>query len=77
MKGDPMKLFASIPFLCIVVLFSGCVGEEHTYVENRELKPGPGLFSGKDGVFTVYGDSSHSIEKTGTGPDNEKGKKEK
>ncbi|WP_373501777.1 hypothetical protein [Desulfococcus sp.] len=27
------------------------------YETNRELKPGPGLFSGEDGVFTIYGAS--------------------
>jgi hypothetical protein len=27
------------------------------YETNRELKPGPGLFSGEDGVFTIHGAS--------------------
>lgn len=27
------------------------------YESDRELKPGPGLFSGEDGVFTIYGKS--------------------
>ena len=29
--------------------------EPLVYETNRELKPGPGLFSGEDGVFTIYG----------------------
>ncbi|MBU1232449.1 MAG: hypothetical protein KKD01_12190 [Proteobacteria bacterium] len=50
-----MKLIACIPLFCIYLLLSGCVGEEYTYVDDRDLKPGPGLLSGKDGVITVYG----------------------
>jgi len=45
------------------VLLLGCEGKEYTYVENQELKPGPGLFSGEDGVFTIYGDSPSSKKK--------------
>ena len=39
--------------VCIVL--SSCGGEPYTYEPDHELKPGPGLFSGKDGVFTVVG----------------------
>lgn len=39
---------------CSVVILGGCAGEEYTYVSERELKPGPGVFSGKDGGFTLY-----------------------
>ena len=45
------------------VLLLGCEGKEYTYVENQELKPGPGLFSGEDGVFTIYRDSPSSKKK--------------
>ncbi len=42
-------------FVCLITFFlPGCGGKDYTYVEDHELKPGPGLFSGKDGVFTVY-----------------------
>lgn len=36
---------------------SGCGGESWTYQADRELKPGPGLFSGEDGQFTLIGSS--------------------
>lgn len=51
-----MKLIAScIPAFCICFLLAGCVGEEYTYVDDRDLKPGPGLLSGEDGALTIYG----------------------
>lgn len=31
------------------LLCSGCAGEPYVYVEQNELKSGPGLFSGEDG----------------------------
>ena len=37
------------------LLLCGCAGEEYTYVNDGDLKPGPGLLSGEDGVFTLYG----------------------
>jgi len=49
-----LVLFKTI--LVIACLFlSGCGGEPYTYESDRELKPGPGLFSGKDGEFTIVG----------------------
>ena len=56
-------------------LFSwACVGPPRpvVYESNRELKPGPGLFSGGDGVFTIYGTSADSGAATsGKAPDPE------
>jgi hypothetical protein len=50
-----------IVILTVVVgLFPcACAGppKPFVYETNRELKPGPGLFSGEDGVFTIYGKS--------------------
>jgi len=42
--------------LCLLAaaLLAGCGGKEYTYVEDQETKPGPGLFSGEDGVFRIY-----------------------
>ena len=34
---------------------SGCGGKEFVYQPDHELKPGPGLFSGEDGEFTLIG----------------------
>lgn len=47
-----MKTFWSVA-LIISVLLCGCGGADYTYVDTKEEKPGPGLFSGDDGVFTV------------------------
>ena len=51
-----------------------CAGppKPFVYETNRELKPGPGLFSGEDGVFTIYGKpespgSSTSAERPASG----------
>lgn len=35
--------------------FTGCVGEEYQYVDDADLQQGPGLISGADGVFLLYG----------------------
>ena len=36
-------------------LLAGCGGEPYAYQPDHELKPGPGLFSGEDGEFTLIG----------------------
>lgn len=36
-------------------LFSSCGGEPFSYTPSNEVKPGPGLFSGPDGEFTLVG----------------------
>lgn len=42
-------------FAACLIMLSGCGGEQWTYQTDRELKPGPGLFSGKDGEFNLLG----------------------
>jgi len=54
-----------ITALIVFLVLSGCGGESFTYESDHELKPGPGLFSGKDGKFTLV-DSSR---KNGTEQD--------
>ena len=49
-----MKFFTLTFLLFICCSLAGCVGREYRYVDDAELKPGPGLLSGKDGVFTIY-----------------------
>ena len=44
---------AGLLWACLL-LFS-CGGEPFTYSPSNEVKPGPGLFSGPDGEFTVIG----------------------
>lgn len=42
-----------IALLCLMTLLCGCGGTEQTYSDGKEQKEGPGLYSGKDGVFTI------------------------
>jgi hypothetical protein len=39
------------------LLVAGCATspEPFEYQQNNELKPGPGIFTGEDGVYTIYG----------------------
>ena len=52
-----MKPLPLITALLLSTFLSGCAGEEYTYIDEADLKSGPGLFSGEDGVFTIYGKS--------------------
>lgn len=68
-----MKLAASfIPAFCICLLLAGCGGEEYTYVDDRDLKPGPGLISGEDGIITLYGNTSPQGETGAKQPEDTK-----
>ncbi len=46
--------------LAVVVMFLSACGRASSYVIDQpqpdEIPPGPGLFSGKDGKFVLYGD---------------------
>lgn len=44
--------------LVSVLLLGACTGKDYAYEPASETPPGPGLFSGKDGVFTIYGDDT-------------------
>jgi len=37
------------------LLISGCGGTQFNYQPDHDLKPGPGLFSGKTGEFQIIG----------------------
>lgn len=41
--------------LYLIAALSGCGGQEYAYVDGRDAKQGPGLLSGEDGAFTLYG----------------------
>jgi hypothetical protein len=42
--------------LAVAAAVSACASARPFVYENdRDLKPGPGLFSGEDGVFMIYG----------------------
>lgn len=54
---NPKRIFiylqAVIMAACLAL--NGCGGEDWTYQSDRELKPGPGIFSGEDGEFNIIG----------------------
>ncbi len=50
-----IKRFLAAGAVLLCLFTWGCAGEEYNYVDDGDLKPGPGLFSGEDGVFTLYG----------------------
>ena len=39
--------------LLLAVILCACGGKPLQYTDSKEQKPGPGLFSGEDGVFTL------------------------
>lgn len=43
--------------LALVFVFSACATapEPFEYQQNNELKPGPGLLTGEEGVYTIHG----------------------
>ena len=52
-----------LPSICLIILvgvYASVLGacatapEPWEYEDQREVKSGPGLFSGEDGVFTIY-----------------------
>lgn len=57
-----MHLRPLILALCLASMLGGCGGEEFVYSDGRDMKQGPGLLSGKDGVFTIYGNASQEEE---------------
>jgi len=52
-----LKYFSITIFLILsILIFCGCGGKDFNYVpEPGEVKPGSGLISGKEGIFTLYG----------------------
>jgi hypothetical protein len=43
--------------LALFLLIAACATppEPFEYQQNNELKPGPGILTGEEGVFTIYG----------------------
>jgi hypothetical protein len=55
------------------LLFFGCGGEPYNYEPPNEVTPGPGLFSGEDGEFTIIGEPK---ENKGTSQEKEQAEAE-
>jgi hypothetical protein len=56
-----MKTYCFI-LLLLSMLLCSCGGTEYSYIDTNEEKPGPGLFSGDDGVFTVVKKRAQEVE---------------
>lgn len=59
-KGTLIYLQAAIMAACLVL--NGCGGDDWTYQTDRELKPGPGAFSGEDGEFNIVGQPKKEVK---------------
>lgn len=55
------KLPLTASLLVSLFLF-GCGGTTYTHQSADDLKPGPGLFSGKDGVFVLISTDAEDKE---------------
>lgn len=46
-----------VPAVLLVLGITGCAStpQPFEYHDNRDEKPGPGLFSGEDGGYIIYG----------------------
>jgi len=51
--------------LAALLLLTACASspEPFEYQQNNELKPGPGLITGEEGTFTIYGKPTSAEEK--------------
>ncbi len=55
MNSKRVIIYLQAVIMTACIALAGCGGEEWTYQSDRELKPGPGLFSGEDGEFNIIG----------------------
>jgi hypothetical protein len=55
-RKPPKKARWSAAVLALTLLLNGCAAyEPYEYQNDRDMMQGPGLFSGEDGVFTIFG----------------------
>jgi hypothetical protein len=54
---NTMKRCIVLGGLAVFLLLAACASspEPFEYQQNNELKPGPGLLTGEEGVYTIYG----------------------
>ena len=55
---NTLKRLLVLVGVVLALLAAGCATppEPFEYQQNNELKPGPGILTGEDGVFTIYGE---------------------
>ena len=49
-----MKSTCLIGMICLMIGLAGCAAEPFKFKPDNELKPGPGVFSGEEGEFTIF-----------------------
>jgi hypothetical protein len=61
-----MRRWVAVSIAVTVLVIAGCAASPQPFVyhDDRDEKPGPGLFSGEAGGFVIYGDS---VEKHAAG----------
>lgn len=69
-----MKRFFMVMTAALIVGIAGCAAapQPFEYHDDRDEKPGPGLFSGDEGGYVIYGEPSpekKEAEKTAADPD--------
>ena len=55
MNHKKIFIYLQATTMVACLFLNGCGGEDWTYQSDRQLKPGPGLFSGEDGEFNLIG----------------------
>jgi hypothetical protein len=59
-----IQKFLTAGLLAACLVLAGCGGKPYDYKPSNDLKPGPGLFSGEDGEFTIIGAEPDKKEKS-------------
>ena len=61
-----LKRLLPVFLLSLAFVFAGCTTtpEPYEYEDERELKKGPGLFSGEKGTFDIYNSGEKEPAKT-------------
>jgi hypothetical protein len=56
-----------VPVVFLVAGIAGCAStpQPYTYHDDRDEKPGPGLFSGEKGGYIIYGEPPAQAEDPG------------
>ncbi len=49
-----MKSAPLIGMICLMIVLASCAAEPFKFKPDNELKPGPGVFSGEEGEFTIF-----------------------
>lgn len=62
MKTLQKRVVSAFIVASLSVLLAACGGQDFAYQDSNDMKPGSGLFSGEDGVFTLYSGRLGTVE---------------